>query len=96
MRVSVEDTGIGISENQLTKLFETFGNCEDATASNYGDDVGLGLPLAQRYSRLMGGELLVESTRGVGSKFTVEVPIRRSESVTLPGTVGQLVTEAAC
>lgn len=74
--VSVEDTGMGIAENQISRLFETFGNSEDETASNYGDDVRLGLPLAQRYCRLMGGELSVKSQLGFGSRFDIQLPIR--------------------
>jgi signal transduction histidine kinase len=74
--MSVEDTGMGISERQISRLFETFGHSEDETASNYGEDVRLGLPLAQRYCRLMGGELSVQSKLGAGSRFTVELPIQ--------------------
>jgi signal transduction histidine kinase len=74
--MSVEDTGMGISERQISRLFETFGHSEDETASNYGEDVRLGLPLAQRYCRLMGGELSVQSKLGAGSRFTVELPMQ--------------------
>jgi signal transduction histidine kinase len=73
--MSVEDSGIGIAETQVSRLFETFGNTENETASNYGDDVRLGLPLAHRYCRLMGGELSVQSRLGLGSRFTVSLPI---------------------
>ncbi len=52
--VSIKDTGVGIVENRIGRLFETFGNSEDETSSNYGADVRSGLPLAQRYCRLMG------------------------------------------
>jgi signal transduction histidine kinase len=75
LTVAVEDSGIGIADNQIEGLFETFGNSDQETASNYGDDVRLGLPLAHRYCRLMGGELSVRSRRGVGSRFTIRVPV---------------------
>jgi signal transduction histidine kinase len=74
--ISVVDTGIGIPENQIDGLFETFGNSDQETASNYGDDVRLGLPLAHRYCRLMGGELFVKSKLGQGSRFTIEIPAK--------------------
>jgi signal transduction histidine kinase len=77
--VSVEDTGAGITEDQVSTLFETFGKTENETASNYGDDVRLGLPLAHRYCRLMGGELSVRSKLDAGSCFTIEVPVQSDE-----------------
>ena len=75
LTISVADTGPGIPENRIDRLFETFGNAEDETASNYGDDVRLGLPLAQRYCRLMGGEVSVRSKLGAGSTFTIRIPL---------------------
>ncbi len=76
LTVVVHDTGVGIPEHRIDTLFETFGNSENETASNYGDDVRLGLPLAHRYCRLMGGILTVESQLGVGSRFTVRLPVQ--------------------
>jgi signal transduction histidine kinase len=73
---SVQDTGVGIAVERLAGLFETFGNSGEETASNYGQDVRLGLPLAHRYCRLMGGEISVESELGLGSRFTVRLPIQ--------------------
>jgi signal transduction histidine kinase len=72
--ISVADTGVGIADDEIGKLFETFGNAGDETDSNYGDDVRLGLPLAYRYCRLMGAELSVRSEPGAGSTFTVQLP----------------------
>lgn len=74
--LSVRDTGIGIAPERMASLFETFGRSEDETASRYGDEVRLGLPLAHRFCRLMGGELAVHSTPGKGSTVTVTVPRR--------------------
>jgi len=54
LTIAVEDTGAGIPEDQIGRLFETFGNSENETSSNYGDDVRLGLPLAHRYCRFDG------------------------------------------
>jgi signal transduction histidine kinase len=72
--VSIEDTGVGIVRARMASLFETFGRSEDETASKYGDDVRLGLPLAYRYCQLMGGMLSVQSEPGQGSTVTVTLP----------------------
>ena len=72
--VSIEDTGVGIAQPRMASLFETFGRSEDETASKYGDEVRLGLPLAYRYCQLMGGTLSVQSELGRGSKVTVTLP----------------------
>jgi len=93
--MSVEDTGMGISEEQISRLFETFGHSEDETASNYGDDVRLGLPLAHRYCSLMGGELTVQSKLGVGSRFAVQLPIQPMAEKKQSVRQMELLTEAA-
>ncbi|MBL8288994.1 MAG: HAMP domain-containing histidine kinase [Rubrivivax sp.] len=74
--LSVKDTGIGIAAERMASLFETFGLSGDETASRYGDEVRLGLPLAYRYCRLMGGELAVDSAPGRGCTVTVTLPRR--------------------
>jgi signal transduction histidine kinase len=75
--IAVRDSGIGMSKEQMTTVFETFSTCENETTSSYGDDLGLGLPLTQRLCRLMGGDLTVESKLGHGSCFTIRVPPRQ-------------------
>jgi signal transduction histidine kinase len=72
--VAIEDTGIGIAQPRMASLFETFGRSEDETASRYGDQVRLGLPLAYRYCQLMGGTLSVQSELGAGCTVTVTLP----------------------
>lgn len=72
--ISIEDTGMGISPSQIAGLFETFGRSENETASRYGDQVRLGLPLAYRYCQLMGGTLSVRSELGVGCTVAVTLP----------------------
>ena len=74
--VSIEDTGVGIAPERLASLFETFGSSENETASKYADEVRLGLPLAYRYCKLMGGNLSVDSKLGVGTTVTVTFPRR--------------------
>lgn len=72
--VMIEDTGVGIAPAQMASLFDTFGRSEGETASRYGDEVRLGLPLAYRYCRLMGGKLSVQSELGLGSRVIVTLP----------------------
>jgi signal transduction histidine kinase len=78
--LSIEDTGAGIAQERLASLFETFGSSEDETSSKYANEVRLGLPLAYRYCKLMGGNLSVQSKLGLGSTATVTLP-RRSRGV---------------
>jgi len=69
----VRDTGIGMTEEQMGKLFQAFSQAEASTASRYGG-TGLGLAITKRFSRLMDGDVVVESTPGTGSTFTLTLP----------------------
>jgi signal transduction histidine kinase len=73
IRFYVEDTGIGISEKEIRRIFERFYQVEKSSAENYSG-AGLGLSISEAYVRLMGGEIKVESTPGKGSRFWFEVP----------------------
>jgi signal transduction histidine kinase len=70
---AVSDTGIGMTEEQLERLFEAFSQAEVSTRSRYGG-TGLGLAISRHFCRLMGGDLTVESEYGRGSTFTVRLP----------------------
>ena len=70
---SVSDTGIGMTEEQLGRLFEAFSQAEVSTRSRYGG-TGLGLAISREFCRLMGGDLTVTSRYGEGSTFTVRLP----------------------
>jgi CheY-like chemotaxis protein len=72
----VRDTGIGIPAHKLGSIFESFQPGESGLARAY-PGLGLGLALAQKLATVMGGRILVESQHGVGSTFTLEVPLRR-------------------
>ena len=73
IEIQVQDTGIGIAETDLPKLFQDFGQATASTSSKYGG-TGLGLALSQKLCALMGGGISVESQLGSGSRFTIRVP----------------------
>ena len=73
----VEDTGIGLSPEQVENLFENFSQADDSASRRYGG-VGLGLSMARRLAEIMDAELSVESTRGRGSTFRLAVAVKEA------------------
>ncbi|MEX2154365.1 MAG: HAMP domain-containing sensor histidine kinase [Gemmatimonadaceae bacterium] len=73
VRLSVQDTGIGIPEGKLDAVFEPFVQVE-SSQSRAGRGTGLGLAISRELARAMGGDLTVESVRGKGSEFTLSLP----------------------
>ena len=74
----ISDTGIGIDHTQIKKLFEPFIQLDSTINRRYGG-TGLGLVLAKRYIELMGGDILVHSEIGIGSNFTIVLPVNHPE-----------------
>jgi signal transduction histidine kinase len=74
IQIAVRDTGIGIAAEIVPELFEKFSVADDSTSSKYGG-TGLGLALSQKLCRLMGGDISVESQLGLGSCFTLRLPV---------------------
>ena len=78
----VKDTGIGMTEEQLSKLFHAFSQAEASTARKYGG-TGLGLAISRRFAQLLRGDITVRSRPGKGTEFTLALP---AEAVK-PGTM---------
>ncbi len=78
LRIAIKDTGIGMNQGEIERLFKPFQQVDGSITRRFGG-TGLGLALSQRLIGLMGGRILVESQKGLGSTFTVEIPILREE-----------------
>ena len=79
VRYRISDTGIGMSEEFVTHIFDEFSQEEHGARTQY-KGTGLGMAITKRYVDLMGGTISVESKKGVGSTFTVELPMEIADS----------------
>ena len=97
----VADTGIGMTPDQLNKLFEEFTQADQSTARRYGG-TGFGLAITRRLCRMMDGDVTVRSEAGKGSTFVVRLPAGTAaapdasapdatDAVSRPGTIGDCV-----
>ena len=76
----VSDSGIGMNQEQVARIFHPFVQGESSTSSRYGG-TGLGLSICASLCKMMGGEISVESVQGVGSAFSVSLPLARPRDV---------------
>ncbi|HBL60465.1 MAG TPA: hypothetical protein DDZ80_19015, partial [Cyanobacteria bacterium UBA8803] len=68
LAITVSDTGIGIPPDRVKRIFESFEQVDGSTARQYGG-AGLGLSITKQLVELHGGQMLIESTVGIGSRF---------------------------
>ena len=83
VRYRVTDTGVGMSEEFVTHIFDEFSQEENGARTNY-KGTGLGMAITQRYVELMGGTISVESKKGVGPTFTVVLPMALTDESKVP------------
>lgn len=73
--IAVADTGIGMNDEQVSRVFEEFQQAGDTTSRKYGG-TGLGLPISEQLAQLLGGDYTATSVQGEGSIFTLAMPLR--------------------
>jgi len=83
LAIEVIDTGIGMETATLARLFQRFVQADDGITRRYGGS-GLGLEISRSLARLMGGDITVRSTPGLGSTFRVMLPLQRAQAQALP------------
>ncbi|HET7250188.1 MAG TPA: response regulator, partial [Gemmatimonadales bacterium] len=93
MNFVVRDSGVGMTDEQIGRVFEAFAQADASITRRYGG-TGLGLAITRRFCHMMGGEIAVESRPGAGSTFSVRLPAAMALSEPSAGAAGR-VTAAA-
>ncbi|PKM39233.1 MAG: hybrid sensor histidine kinase/response regulator [Firmicutes bacterium HGW-Firmicutes-9] len=91
--VTVTDTGIGVSKEELPHIFDEFRQADGSTSRRFGG-AGLGLAISKKYADLLGGIIQVKSTPGQGSEFTLTLPLETDASVNFSLPVREVEAEA--
>ena len=86
LRFTMKDTGIGMDREYLPKLFDAFSQEDNANTSKYGGS-GLGMAITKSFIDMMGGQITVESEKGIGSTFTVTIPLTRVKEEDKPKNI---------
>jgi signal transduction histidine kinase/DNA-binding response OmpR family regulator len=84
--IAVSDTGIGISEKNMTHIFDEFRQADGSTTRKFGG-TGLGLAIAKKYANLLGGTISVKSTPEIGSEFRLSLPLQYAAENTINESV---------
>jgi signal transduction histidine kinase/ActR/RegA family two-component response regulator len=87
--VTVRDTGIGMSKEHMSRLFQPFVQADPSITQQYGG-TGLGLTITRRFAQLLGGDVMVQSTLGQGSAFTLHVPADFADASAALGAAAQI------
>src|SRR5262245_8145894 len=92
--LTVTDTGVGLSEEQLARLFQPFVQADSSTTRQFGG-TGLGLSIVRRLARVMGGDVAAESTPGTGTRFIVTLTVQAAPMGSMPTMVPRSAAKAS-
>ena len=90
----VTDTGIGMSEEQMGRLFQAFAQADSSTTRKFGG-TGLGLVITRHFARMLGGDVSVTSRPGQGSAFSLVLPVRQADATSQPDAAPRLQSATA-